>query len=84
MPKDAFEESFMISESTIDRLQVEYNELRERCFRLDKAMSKPHEEIIQAIGALQFSYLLAQRMIMRNYLDIIAYRILDLKKRNKK
>lgn len=84
LPEDVFEETFIISESVTNRLQAEYNELRERCFRLDKFMAKPHEEIIQKIGAVQFAFLLYQRKVMNDYLDILDDRYFELRTWNKK
>lgn len=84
LPENVFEETFIISESVMDRLQVEYNELRERCSKLDKFMAKPHEEVIQKIGAVQFAYLLYQRKVMNDYLDILDDRYFELRTRNKK
>ena len=83
-PEDVFEESHMIAESVLDRLQIELIELRERCDKIDKLFWKTLPEVIDKIGVMQTSYLLAQRQLMGNYRDILAERIRELKAKEQK
>lgn len=84
LPENVFEETFIISESVMDRLQVELIELRERCDKIDKLFWKTLPDVIDKIGVVQTSYLLAQRQLMGNYRDILAERILELKAKEQK
>lgn len=75
VPKDVFEETFKPTESFLDRLKLEAQELGEKLSKLDKFInSDAFEDVAKESGEL----LKDQFEIMKEYNNILVTRILNL------
>lgn len=77
-PAEAFEQAYKPSETALDRLRIEYSELRERCIKLDRELSVGFNETAKRVGAKHAALLGAQNVFMENYLQILEARIADM------
>lgn len=77
-PKSVFEEAYKPSETFLERLYIERDELNERFTALDSFLDKGYSYVIDKVGALQASLLISQHMCMSGYLNILNSRILDI------
>lgn len=75
-PAEPFEKAYKPSETFIDRLYIEREELNERFTALDSFLDKGYSYVIDKVGALQASLLISQHMCMSGYLNILNSRIL--------
>ena len=79
-PKSVFEEAYKPSDTVLDRLKIERNELRERIEKLEDFIELNFSEAAKKVGSLQAALLVCQRSYMVNYLDVLETRI-DLMKK---
>lgn len=83
-PKDVFEKAYKPSDTVLDRLKIEHNELRERIEKLEDFIGLNFAEAAKKVGNYQAALLLIQRSYMVNYLDVLETRIALLENDNKK
>ena len=83
-PKDVFEKAYKPSDTVLDRLKIEWYELRERIEKLDDLIGQDFSEAKEKVGHYQAALLLIQRSYMINYLDVLETRIDLLENDNKK
>ena len=74
-PKSVFEEAYKPSDTVLDRLKIERNELRERIEKLEDFIGLNFSEAAEKAGSLQAALLVCQRSYMVNYLDVLETRI---------
>lgn len=74
-PKDVFEKAYKPSDTVLDRLKIERNELRERIEKLEDFIGLNFSEAAKKVGHYQAALLLIQRSYMVNYLDVLETRI---------
>ena len=74
-PKDVFEEAYKPSETVLDRLKIERNELRERVEKLEDFIGQNFAEAAEKVGSYQAALLICQRSFMIDYLDLLETRI---------
>ena len=74
-PKDVFEKAYKPSDTVLDRLKIERNELRERIEKLEDFIGLNFSEAAEKAGSLQAALLVCQRSYMVNYLDVLETRI---------
>ena len=75
IPKDVFEKAYKPSDTVLDRLKIERNELRERIEKLEDFIGQDFSEAKEKVGSLQAALLVCQRSYMVNYLDVLETRI---------
>lgn len=84
-PKDVFEEAYRPSDTVLDRLKIERDELKERIENIEALLgNKINEGVKKAGGVPQAALLIIQRSHMVNYLDVLETRIALLENDNKK
>lgn len=83
-PKDIFEKTYKPVDTALDRLKIEYNELKERIEKLEDFIGQDFSEAKEKAGHYQAALLLIQRGYMVNYLDVLETRINLLENDNKK
>ena len=74
-PKDVFEKAYKPSDTVLDRLKIERNELRERIEKLEDFIGQDFSEAKEKVGSLQAALLVCQRSYMVDYLDVLQTRI---------
>lgn len=74
-PKDVFEKAYKPSDTVLDRLKIERNELRERIEKLEDFIGMNFSEAKEKVGSLQSALLVCQRSYMVDYLDVLQTRI---------
>lgn len=74
-PKDVFEKAYKPSDTVLDRLKIERNELRERIEKLEDFIGQDFSEAKEKVGSLQAALLVCQRSYMVDYLDVLQARI---------
>ena len=74
-PKDVFEKAYKPSDTVLDRLKIECNELRERIEKLEDFIGQDFSEAKEKVGSLQSALLVCQRSYMVDYLDVLQTRI---------
>lgn len=74
-PKDVFEKAYKPSDTVLDRLKIERNELRERVEKLEDFIGQDFAEVAEKIGSYQAALLVCQRSFMVNYLEVLETRI---------
>ena len=74
-PKDVFEKAYKPSDTVLDRLKIERNELRERIEKLEDFIGQDFSEAKEKVGSLQAALLVCQRSYMIDYLDVLQTRI---------
>lgn len=82
-PAEIFEKAYNPSETFLDRLYIERDELEQRFKVLDSFLEKGYSYIINKVGALQASLLISQHLCMSGYLNILKSRILEIESTNK-
>ena len=75
IPKDVFEKAYKPSDTVLDRLKIERNELRERIEKLEDFIGQDFSEAKEKVGSLQAALLVCQRSYMVDYLDMLQARI---------
>lgn len=81
-PAESFEKAYKPSETFLDRLYIERDELELRFKALDSFLEKGYSYIIEKVGALQTSLLISQHLCMSGYLNILNSRILEIESTN--
>lgn len=76
-PKSVFEQAYKCADSFIDRLQIEYDELKERYNKLDNFLESGKAE--KVCEENQIWLMALQRINMQNYLGNLATRLKFLK-----
>lgn len=66
-PKDVFEKAYKPSDTVLDRIKIERNELRERIEKLEDFIGQDFSEAKEKVGHYQAALLLIQRSYMVNY-----------------
>ena len=74
-PKDVFEKAYKPSDTVLDKLKIERNELRERIEKLEDFIGQDFSEAKEKVGSLQAALLACQRSYMVDYLDVLQTRI---------
>ena len=82
-PKQVFEQTYRTSETFLDRLKIEYDEVSDRLAGLSRFLDKNVEEVADQIGIAQTTLLYAQRSYMKEYADILSERIEIIEEKNK-
>ena len=73
-PKQVFEQSYHVSETFLDRMHIEYNELDERTQRLEAFVKT---DKFYHLGSIQQGLLMRQLSAMQEYREWLAMRIED-------
>lgn len=74
-PKNVFEKAYKPSDTVLDRLKIERNELRERIEKLEDFIGQDFSEAKEKVGHYQAALLVCQRSYMVNYLEVLQARI---------
>ena len=74
-PAEVFEKSYKLSETFVDRLKNEYDEITER---LEKLRAFINDYALEKIGDVQYTLLIQQSVYMSAYQKIIALRLRNL------
>lgn len=80
-PADVFEKAYKPSETHLDRLRIEYDELRARSKELDTYQSEGFEKAAAEIGSSLTMLLALHSSYLHNYLDVLEVFLLDAEKR---
>lgn len=75
-PADVFEKNYKLSETYLDRLKIEYDEIAERLEKLRDYLNK--YDTLEKVGYTQFTLLIQQSICMNEYKEIIAFRLRNL------
>ena len=74
-PKDVFEKAYKPSETVLDRLKIERNELRERIEKFEDFIGLNFAKAAKKVGHYQAALLLIQLSYMVNYIEVLETRI---------
>lgn len=77
-PAEPFEKAYKPSETALDRLRIEYSELRERFRKLDEYTNIGFDKLVEMVGVNQAALLGVQHMLMKNDLEVLELRIADM------
>lgn len=77
-PAEPFEKAYKLSETFLDRLRIEYAEVKERFISLDNFYKKGFDGVAEIVGARQAALLLYQMSSMRTYVEVLETRIEDI------
>lgn len=80
-PADVFEKAYKPSETRLDRLRIECDELRARSKELDTYLNEGFEKAAAEIGRTLTMLLVLQSSYLHNYLDVLEAFLLDAEKR---
>ena len=80
-PADVFEKAYKPSETHLDRLRIEYDELRARSKELDTYQSEGFKKAAAEIGSSLTMLLALHSSYLHNYLDVLEVFLLDAEKR---
>lgn len=70
-----FKKTYKPSDTVLDRLKIERNELRERIEKLEDFIGQDFSEAKEKVGHYQAALLVCQRSYMVNYLEVLQARI---------
>lgn len=79
-PADVFEKAYKPSETRLDRLRIECDELRVRSKELDEYLNEGYEKAAAEIGRSLTMLLVLQSSYLHNYLDVLEALLLTTKK----
>lgn len=79
-PADVFEKAYKLSETHLDRLRIEYDELRARSKELDAYLDEGFEKAAAEIGRSLTMLLVLRSSYLHNYLDVFEALLLDAEK----
>ena len=79
-PADVFEKAYKLSETRLDRLRIECDELRVRSKELDTYLNEGYEKAAAEIGRSLTMLLVLQSSYLHNYLDVLEALLLTTKK----
>ena len=74
-PADVFDKAYKPSETRIDKLRIECDELRARLTKLDAYLNKGIEKLSAEIGVSETALLVLQRSYMHNYMEVLETRL---------
>ena len=74
-PAETFEQAYKPSETALDRLRIEYSELRERLRKLDEYTNIGFSTLVEKVGVNQAALLQEQCKLMNKYLVVLEERI---------
>ena len=77
-PAETFEKDSKLIETALDRLRIEYSELRERFRTFDEYTNIGFGKLVEKVGVNQAALLGVQHMLMKNYLEVLESRIADM------
>lgn len=80
-PADVFEKAYKLSETRLDRLRIECNELRARSKELDAYLNEGFEKAAAEVGRSLTTLFVLQSSYLHNYLDVLEELLLTTKKR---
>ena len=80
-PCKAFEDAYLIAETPLDRMEIEYMELAKRFDKLNNFLAKDIKAVIEKVGDNQVALMLWQRACMSNYLDALEQRVQDMREK---
>lgn len=76
-PAESFERAYKLSETFVDRLKNEYEELTEKCEKLCEFL-EDKDECIKKVGITQYEMLVRQRQHMNDYRSVVGCRLYEL------
>ena len=79
-PADVFEKAYKPSETRLDRLRIECDELRAHSKELDVYLSEGFEKAAAEVGAPLAALLILQGSYLHNYLDVLEALVLNAEK----
>ncbi len=79
-PADVFEKAYKPSETRLDRLRIECDELRARSKELDAYLNEGYEKAAAEIGRSLTMLLVLQSSYLHNYLDVLEALLLNAEK----
>ena len=79
-PADVFEKAYKPSETRLDRLRIEYDELRVRSKELDAYLNEGYEKAAAEIGHSLTMLLVLQSSYLHNYLGVLEVLLLEAEK----
>lgn len=77
-PAETFEKAYKPSETFIDRLRIEYADVKERLGNLEEFFKPGFDEVAKKIGARQAALLIYQEFVMKTYVEVLDVRIDDI------
>lgn len=77
-PAEPFDKAYKLSETFIDRLRIEYADVKERLGNLEEFFKPGFDEVAKKIGARQAALLTHQIFIMKTYVEVLDVRIDDI------
>lgn len=79
-PADVFEKAYKPSETRLDKLRIECDELRARSKELDAYLNEGFEKAAAEIGSSLTMLLALHRSYLHNYLNVLEVFLLDAEK----
>lgn len=79
-PADVFEKAYKPSETRLDRLRIECDELRARSKELDVYLNEGFEKVAAEIGRSLTMLLVLQSSYLHNYLGVLEVLLLEAEK----
>lgn len=79
-PADVFEKAYKPSETRLDRLHIECDELRARSKELDVYLNEGFEKVAAEIGRSLTMLLVLQSSYLHNYLGVLEVLLLEAEK----
>ena len=79
-PADVFEKAYKPSETRLDRLHIECDELRARSKELDVYLNEGFEKVAAEIGRSLTMLLVLQSSYLHNYVDVLEVLLLEAEK----
>lgn len=79
-PADVFEKAYKPSETCLDRLRIECDELRARSKELDVYLNEGFEKAVAEVGCPLALLLVLHGSYMHNYLTVLEALVLDAEK----
>lgn len=74
-PADVFEKAYKLSETFIDRLRIEYADVKVRLDNLEEFFKPGFDEVAKKIGAWHAALLTYQIFVMKTYVEVLDARI---------
>lgn len=84
LPSESFEKNYKPFETRLDRLRIEYDELRMRSKEMDAYMNEGFEKVAAKVGASQAALLVLKHSYLHNYLEVLEVLLMDAEKNMKK
>lgn len=81
-PAEPFDRAYKPSETFLDRLYIERDELNVRCYKLNSFTNIGFDALVEKVGAEQAALLILQGSYMQNYLEVLNLRIEKLENKN--